>query len=53
MNMSPLRNRPAWTALETHHKAIKGVHLKQLFARDSTRGERLSVEDAGVYHDYS
>ena len=53
MNKSPLRNRPAWTALDTHHQAIKGVHLKQLFARDPTRGERLSVEGAGVYLDYS
>ena len=53
MNISPLRNRPAWIALETHHKAIKGVHLRQLFARDPTRGERLAVEGAGVYLDYS
>jgi glucose-6-phosphate isomerase len=53
MNMSPLRNRGAWTALETHHQVMKGVHLRQLFSRDSTRGERLAVEGAGVYLDYS
>ena len=53
MSLSPLRNRPAWTALEGHQRAIKGVHLRQLFAEDSRRGERLTVEGAGVFLDYS
>jgi glucose-6-phosphate isomerase len=53
MNMSPLRNRPGWIALEAHHQAMKGVHLRRLFAGDPKRGERLAVEGAGVYLDYS
>ena len=53
MNMSPLRKRPGWIALEAHHQAMKGVHLRRLFAGDPKRGERLTVEGAGVYLDYS
>ncbi len=45
--------RPAWKALEAHHQSIRAVHLRELFARDSGRGERLTVEAAGVYLDYS
>jgi glucose-6-phosphate isomerase len=43
----------AWKALEAHHAAIGSVHLRDLFARDSGRGQRLSLEAAGVYLDYS
>jgi glucose-6-phosphate isomerase len=53
MDLSPLRKRAAWTALETHYQAIKGLHLRRLFAEDPTRGERLAAEAAGVYLDYS
>ena len=53
MSISPLRKRGAWSALEAHHQAMKGVHLRQLFARDPKRGERLAAEGAGVYLDYS
>jgi glucose-6-phosphate isomerase len=53
MNMSPLRKRPGWIALEAHHQAMKGVHLRRLFAGDPKRGERLAVEGVGVYLDYS
>jgi glucose-6-phosphate isomerase len=53
MSLSPLRDRKAWIALEGHHQTMKGVHLRQLFARDGARGERLAVEGAGVYLDYS
>jgi len=49
----PLTKRPAWLALEAHHEAIGGLHLRQLFADDSTRGERLTAEAAGIYLDYS
>ncbi|MDQ8727575.1 glucose-6-phosphate isomerase [Bradyrhizobium sp. LHD-71] len=48
-----LRMRPAWSALEKHYCEIKDVHLKQLFAENPERGERLSVEAAGLYLDYS
>src|SRR5271156_4176902 len=53
MDLSPLRKRAAWTALESHYQAIKGLHLRRLFADDPTRGERLAAEAAGVYLDYS
>jgi glucose-6-phosphate isomerase len=53
MSVPVLRTRPAWASLEKHYQKIKGVHLKQLFAEDSERGERLAVEAAGIYLDYS
>src|SRR5215468_9578552 len=43
----------AWRALRTHHQTIKDVHLRQLFADDAGRGERLTAEGAGLYLDYS
>jgi glucose-6-phosphate isomerase len=49
----PLRKRPAWTLLEKHYQKLKGVDLRQIFADDRLRGERLAVEAAGVYLDYS
>src|SRR5437867_8844625 len=45
--------RSAWTALASHYKKISKLHLRDLFAQDPTRGERLSVEDVGLYLDYS
>ena len=48
-----LTERPAWKALEEHHRQIHGLHLRDLFARDPARGERLTAEAAGVYLDYS
>jgi len=49
----PLRERPAWKALEQHHAEIAGRHLRELFAEDPGRGERLTAEAAGLYLDYS
>ena len=50
---SSLTARPAWKALVAHHKKIRNVHLRQLFADDPKRGERLTVEAAGLFLDYS
>src|SRR5215813_1246295 len=50
---SALTSRPSWKALEAHHEKIKGLHLRTLFAEDAKRGERLTVEAAGLYLDYS
>jgi glucose-6-phosphate isomerase len=50
---TPLRARPAWTALERHHAQIRDVTLRDLFAEDPGRGERLGAEAAGLYLDYS
>jgi glucose-6-phosphate isomerase len=49
----PLRARPAWAALQAHHAAIGERHLRELFAEDPGRGERLAAEGAGLYLDYS
>jgi glucose-6-phosphate isomerase len=48
-----LTDRPAWKALEAHYQQIKNLHLKQLFADDPGRGERLTAEAVGLYLDYS
>jgi glucose-6-phosphate isomerase len=45
--------RPAWTSLEKHHQDMERAHLRQLFAQDPKRGERLAVEAASIYLDYS
>jgi glucose-6-phosphate isomerase len=49
----PLRQRPSWKALEQHYAEIAEAHLRQLFADDPGRGERLTAEAAGLYLDYS
>ena len=45
--------RPAWQALLSHHQDIKELHLRKLFADDARRGERMTLEAAGLYLDYS
>ena len=49
----PLRERPAWGALERHFAAVRDLHLRDLFAADPERGVRLAAEGAGLYLDYS
>jgi glucose-6-phosphate isomerase len=49
----PLRQRPAWTALEAHFKKVAGLHLRDLFAADAKRGSRLTLDAVGIYLDYS
>jgi len=51
--MLMLTDYPAWTALAAHYAKIRDVHLRRLFADDSRRGERMAIEAAGVYLDYS
>jgi glucose-6-phosphate isomerase len=53
MTTSALRALPAWKALENHYQQINGLLLRQLFAQDPGRGERMAVEAAGIYLDYS
>jgi len=48
-----LKSRAAWQALEAHYAKVRGVHLRELFGADPRRGERLAVEAAGLYLDYS
>jgi glucose-6-phosphate isomerase len=48
-----LNDRPSYQALEAHFEQVRHVHLRELFAADNKRGERLSAEAAGLYLDYS
>jgi glucose-6-phosphate isomerase len=43
----------AWRALEDHYKAMRSRHLRDLFAHDPARGERMTAQAAGVFLDYS
>src|SRR5438132_11406 len=47
------QKRTAWTALDTHCKKVSKLHLRELFAEDPTRGERMAIEAVGLYLDYS
>lgn len=53
MNRTPLTQRPAWKALAAHYQDVKNLHIRELFAKDSSRGQRLACEGAGLYLDYS
>ena len=50
---SELRGTKAWTALEKHHAEVGERHLREFFAEDPDRGERLVAEGAGLFLDYS
>jgi glucose-6-phosphate isomerase len=43
----------AWQALADHYETMRGLQLRNLFADDPARGERMTAEAAGVYLDYS
>jgi glucose-6-phosphate isomerase len=51
--IEPLTERKAWKALLTHYEKIRTVHLRDLFANDPARGERMTAEDVGLFLDYS
>ncbi|WP_068819611.1 hypothetical protein [Phormidesmis priestleyi] len=51
--IAPLTQRRAWQALAAHYPKVQALHLRQLFADDPTRGERLSLEAIGIYFDYA
>ena len=42
-----------WTALASHYDKVSKLHLRQLFADDPKRGERMTIEAAGLFLDYS
>jgi glucose-6-phosphate isomerase len=52
-NIKPLTKRRAWKALTAHHRKVKDLHLRELFAADPRRGKRLTAEAVGIYLDYS
>jgi glucose-6-phosphate isomerase len=47
------RSRSAWSALASHYKGASKLHLRQLFADDPERGQRMAIEAVGLYLDYS
>jgi glucose-6-phosphate isomerase len=51
--LEPLTKRKAWKELQDHHAKIGNTHLRDLFAADPQRGERLTIEAAGIFLDYS
>lgn len=53
MSQSALRRLPAWQALQQHAAALGDKHLRQLFAEDPHRGETFSLEEVGLYLDFS
>jgi glucose-6-phosphate isomerase len=46
-------SRPVWKALEAHHEKVRDLHLRKLFTEDPKRGERFTIEAAGLFLDYS
>jgi len=48
-----LTERSAWKGLEAHFQKARSLHLRDLFANDPERGQRLAAEAAGIYLDYS
>ena len=50
---NPLAESKAWQALVAHHQKVGKLHLRELFAQDPKRGERLTIEAAGLFLDYS
>jgi glucose-6-phosphate isomerase len=48
-----LRQRPAWIALAEHYQQFASTHLRDLFAQDAERGERLTADAVGIHLDYS
>ena len=53
VNAHPLTGHPAWKKLEVHSKKARKQHLRELFAADPKRGQRMTAEGAGIYLDYS
>ena len=50
---APLRQRKSWKALEANFLEINSRHLRDLFADDPGRGERLRAQAEGLYLDFS
>jgi len=53
MTKESLTQSPAWKALASHHAEVAGLHLRELFAADPKRGEKLTAEACGIFLDYS
>ena len=53
MQTTPLRQRPAWQALQAHYEAIRNRHLRELFAEDPQRADKFSLYALGILLDFS
>ena len=51
--VKPLTQLKSWKALTAHRRKIDHIHLREMFARDPQRGERMTAEAAGLFLDYS
>src|ERR1700754_1027306 len=51
--LTPLSERSAWKALGAHYNQVHETTLRKLFTDDPARGERLTLEAAGIFLDYS
>ena len=51
--LEPLTKRKAWKSLQAHYQEVRGLHLRELFAGDPKRGERMTAEAVGLFLDYS
>ena len=51
--MGLISRSPQWQALQEHWQGMAEVHMRDLFAQDPGRAERLSLRAAGIYLDYS
>jgi len=53
MGATQFTQSKAFTALQANYEKVRGLHLRQLFADDPSRGERMTLEAAGLFFDYS
>ena len=53
LEIVPLKNRPAWKALEEHYTTVRDLQLRQVFAGDPQRASTFTLEALGLYFDYS
>lgn len=53
MSQIQLTASTTWRQLEEHAKVIRAVHLRDLFTADPTRGERMVIDELGLYFDYA
>src|SRR5882724_7887304 len=51
--IQPLTKRKGWQSLASHFDKVRDLHLRELFAQDPKRGERMTAEAIGLYLDYS
>ncbi len=52
-NLISLLDLPEWSALSSHHKEVRKIHLRELFERDHSRGDVFVAEACGILLDYS